>query len=198
MGIYKFKTINIKGKEYVEVNERIKFFRTDNQYKGWSMYSDIVSHENGKILFKTTIRDLYGNIRAVGHAQEKEGDGFINKTSYTENCESSSIGRALGCLGIGIDTSIATYEEVQNAINNQNVDNTEIKSAKKVFSKEETKGDTDILVDNITKTIRSKKTVEEMKGYAKELSSKREILSKEQATHINSVYMQKLKEIKGA
>jgi len=37
-----------------------------------------------------------------------------------------------------------------------------------------------------------------MKEYAKELSSKREILSKEQATHINSVYMQKLKEIKGA
>ena len=29
------KTVNIKGKEYVEVNERIKHFRTN--YKEWSI-----------------------------------------------------------------------------------------------------------------------------------------------------------------
>jgi hypothetical protein len=42
-----------------------------------------------------------------------------NKTSFIENCETSAIGRALGLLGIGIDTSIASAEEVTNAIANQ-------------------------------------------------------------------------------
>ena len=31
---------------------------------------------------------------ATGHAYEKEGSSFINKTSYIENCETSAIGRA--------------------------------------------------------------------------------------------------------
>ena len=52
-------------------------------------------------------------------AYEKEGSTFINKTSYIENCETSAWGRALGNLGIGIDTSIASAEEVQNAVLNQ-------------------------------------------------------------------------------
>ena len=33
---YNFKTTNIKGKEYVEVNERIKYFRTAPEFKGYS------------------------------------------------------------------------------------------------------------------------------------------------------------------
>ena len=60
-------------------------------------------------------------------AYEKEGSTFINKTSYIENCETSAWGRALGNLGIGIDTSIASAEEVQNAVLNQSPK----KSAKK-------------------------------------------------------------------
>ena len=49
----------------------------------------------------------------------KEDSNFINKTSYIENCETSAVGRALGIFGIGVDTSIASAEEVLNAINNQ-------------------------------------------------------------------------------
>ena len=37
----------------------------------------------------------------------------INKTSYVENCETSAVGRALAMLGIGIDTSIASANEVK-------------------------------------------------------------------------------------
>jgi len=44
---------------------------------------------------------------------------YINKTSHIENCETSAVGRALGFLGIGIDTSIASADEVINAVNNQ-------------------------------------------------------------------------------
>ena len=111
------KTVDIKGKAYVEVNERIKYFREN--YKGWSLESDLLSLDNGVCVVKATIRDENGVIKANGLAYEKENSTFINKTSYIENCETSAWGRALGNLGIGIDTSIASAEEVINAVNNQ-------------------------------------------------------------------------------
>lgn len=118
----KLKTIDIKGKEYVLINERIRYFR--ETYEDGQILTEILSNENGVCLFKATVV-INGKIVATGHAQEKEGSTFINKTSYIENAETSAIGRALGIAGIGIDTSIATYEEVKNAINNQNNDNIE-------------------------------------------------------------------------
>lgn len=111
------KTVDIKGKAYVEVNERIKYFREN--YKGWSLESDLLSLDNGVCVIKATIRDENGIVKANGLAYEKENSTFINKTSYIENCETSAWGRALGNLGIGIDTSIASAEEVINAVNNQ-------------------------------------------------------------------------------
>ena len=60
-----------------------------------------------------------GNVLATGHASEKDGSSFINKTSALENAETSAVGRALGILGIGIDSSIASAEEVGNAVKNQ-------------------------------------------------------------------------------
>lgn len=113
------KTVNIKGKEYVEVNERIKHFRNSEAYKGWSLTSEIVSLEDGVCVIKATIADSEGAVKATGLAYEKEDSTFINKTSYIENCETSAWGRALGNLGIGIDASVASAEEVGNAILNQ-------------------------------------------------------------------------------
>ena len=43
-------------------------------------------------------------------------NGFVTLTS---NCETSAIGRALGMAGFGIDTSVASAEEVENAIHQQ-------------------------------------------------------------------------------
>ena len=116
MSKHNFKTVKIKDKYYVEVHERIKFFRTDEAYKGWGMITDVVSHADGKVMFKASIFDDTNRLRATGTAQEKEDDGFINKTSYVENAETSAWGRALANLGIGIDTSIASSNEVENAI----------------------------------------------------------------------------------
>jgi hypothetical protein len=65
------------------------------------------------------VKDPSGKVISMGRAMEHKGTSFINKTNFIENCETSAVGRALGFLGIGVDTSIATYEEVQNAIEKQ-------------------------------------------------------------------------------
>ena len=109
------KTIDIKGKEYVQVNERILHFR--NNFEG-QILTELLSNIDGVCIFKAEVY-VDGELKATGHAYEKEGSTFINKTSYIENCETSAVGRALGLLGIGIETSIATAEEVGNAIKQQ-------------------------------------------------------------------------------
>ena len=59
----------------------------------------------------------------------------INKTSYVENCETSAVGRALAILGIGIDTSIASANEVEDAIAQQQamVDNPKVQKLSKAL-----------------------------------------------------------------
>jgi hypothetical protein len=69
----------------------------------------------------TTDMQHQGVLLGTGTAYEKEDSSFINKTSYIENCETSAVGRALGMCGFGIDVSVASAEEVQNAIQNQTV-----------------------------------------------------------------------------
>lgn len=110
-------TTDIKGKDYAEVNQRIKAFRM--VHPNGTIETRIVKMEDGIVLMQTTVMDDQGNVLGTGFAQEKESSSFINKTSYIENCETSSVGRALGMCGFGIDTSVASYEEVINAIENQ-------------------------------------------------------------------------------
>ncbi len=111
------KTTNIKGKEYAEVNQRIKAFRM--LYPKGSIKTEMLSNENGVCIFRAMILDDDFNVLGTGTAYEKEDSSFINQTSYIENCETSAVGRALGMCGFGIDTSVASYEEVANAIENQ-------------------------------------------------------------------------------
>lgn len=110
------KTTDIKGKDYAEVNQRIKAFRM--VYPEGTIKTEMTSNENGICIFKAYINnnDL---LLGTGTAYEKENSTFINKTSYIENCETSAVGRALGMCGFGIDTSVASAEEVQNAMVNQ-------------------------------------------------------------------------------
>lgn len=112
------KTTKIKEKDYAEVNQRIKAFRMC--HPNGTITTDIVSIENGVVLMKATIQDDDAKVIGTGYAYEKENSTFINKTSYIENCETSAVGRALGMCGFGIDTSVASYEEVSNAMANQN------------------------------------------------------------------------------
>ncbi len=121
------KTTDIKGKDYVEVNQRIKAFRM--LYPEGTIQTEIISVENGVCIIKASIFGN-GNLLGTGIAYEKENSTFINKTSYIENCETSAVGRALGMCGFGIDTSVASAEEVENAIINQKSDDIKTKIKK--------------------------------------------------------------------
>lgn len=129
--IIKTKLKNEKtGKElgdYAEVNERIKVFRM--LYPEGFIKTQLLKLENGFCLIKAEVGyyKITGDeiVLATGTAYEKENSTFINKTSYIENCETSAIGRALAMMGIGIDKSVASAEEVANAILNQDEEVTE-------------------------------------------------------------------------
>ena len=111
--------IQIQGKDYITVSERVKEFR--KLHPQGQILTQIMANADGQILFQAKII-VDGVLVANGHAYEKEGSSFINKTSYIENCETSAIGRALGMYGIGIDTSLASADEVANAVTQQKGD----------------------------------------------------------------------------
>lgn len=113
------KTINIKGKEYITVNERLIYFRNQANFKGWQIIETIVSIDDKEGIFKVSLFNDKGHEIASAHAQEYRDSSYINKTSFVENGFTSALGRALGYLGIGIDTSIASADEVKNAVSNQ-------------------------------------------------------------------------------
>lgn len=116
------KSVNIKGKEYITVNERLIYFRSQKQFNGWRISEELVSLDDKEGVFKATILNPDGFEMAVAHAQEYRDSSYINKTSFVENGFTSALGRALGYLGIGIDTAIASADEVKTAINNQSTD----------------------------------------------------------------------------
>ena len=113
------KSVDIKGKQYIMVNERIKEFR--KQHPNGQILTQIMANADGQIMFQAKII-VDGVLVATGHAKEVEGSTFINKTSALENSETSAVGRALGMYGIGIDTSLASADEVANAVTQQKED----------------------------------------------------------------------------
>ena len=177
MSNYKFKTTNIRGKKYVEVNERIKFFRQEDQYKNWGINTEFPMLTADECLCRCTITDTDGMVVAVGHAHENRAASNITKTSYVENCETSAVGRALAMLGIGIDVSIASANEVKDAIAQQETfDNRVIEDDKKkpvenIMSKaiDYIKGQTDKhkALENILKKYGDQLTDKQIEGIKK-------------------------------
>lgn len=115
------RPMDIKGKKYIPVNERVKAFKM--LYPDGCIETELVKFEDGIIIMRARVfgqfEDLPHMELATGYAMETVGSSNINRFSALENCETSAVGRALGFLGIGVDTSIASYEEVTNAQMNE-------------------------------------------------------------------------------
>ncbi len=113
------KSVNIKGSQYITVNERLKYFCNNSKYNNFRINEELIELNENEGVFKVTIFNEQGEPVVSAHAQEYRDNSYINKTSFLENGFTSALGRALGYLGIGIDTAIASADEVKTAINNQ-------------------------------------------------------------------------------
>ena len=107
--------VNIHGKEYFTVAERVSAFRETSA--DLTIETEIVRWDGDDVVVKASISDN-GKLIATGLAHEVRGSTNINKTSHVENCETSAIGRALAAFGLA-GTEYATADEVANAISQQ-------------------------------------------------------------------------------
>ena len=109
-------TVDIKGKPYVEVKTRVQWFRKN--IENGSIETEILHFDKESIMCKTKIH-VNGALVATGMAHEDKNASPVNKTSFVECCETSSVGRALGMMGIGIESSVDTAGTVKAAIAQQ-------------------------------------------------------------------------------
>ena len=109
-------TIDIHGKPYVMVKDRVIHF--NNEHPNGCIRSKLVERINNVVIFEAkVIPDVDKPERFfTGHAEEEIGSSQINQTSALENCETSTIGRALAMMGIGVNESFASGDEVANAV----------------------------------------------------------------------------------
>jgi len=114
--------------QYEEVRVRLpKFFE---KYPEGRVITDIIAQFNDleTIVVKATLfedGDPQKLPLATGIAYEKNGDGYINKTSHVENAETSAVGRALANLGLhgSKRPSREEMEKVERMTKEQAVDN---------------------------------------------------------------------------
>jgi len=107
-------------KDYVDVAERIRAFY--ERYPEGSIQTEMVRLEGDLVVFRPTV---YGDREephaTTGWAYEREGVGYVNRTSFIENCETSAIGRALANLSFPTSRSLrgrasagpATAEQIE-------------------------------------------------------------------------------------
>ena len=110
-------TVDIRGKSYKLIVQRVVEFR--ESHPDWGMHSDVVHHDEDRVIVKVWITDAEGRTRGTGLAEEDRRASRINETSAMENCETSAFGRALASVGFGGDVAYASAEEVVNAMNSQ-------------------------------------------------------------------------------
>ena len=118
-------SVNIHGKQYRTVAERINLFYERYGKMHTQIITEIVKDDGNIIQVKATInvddrRDSNNAISLLGtgYAEEDRSKGRINSTSALENCETSAIGRALASIGLGGE-EYASANEVENAIHQQ-------------------------------------------------------------------------------
>lgn len=102
------KTISIKGKEYVPVVERVKEGHVQDPEV--SITAEVIDITDTRVSVKATV--IFKGKTFTGHSQAKYGDGMMGDVAL-EVAETSAIGRALGFAGIGIDTGIASADEMR-------------------------------------------------------------------------------------
>ena len=120
------------GKKYTEISKRVEAFRTHFGLQ-YGITTNIIIDDGIRVLIKAQVYDLNNTSVPVGegYAEELRGVGHfdkgdkrnINTGAAIENCETSTIGRALASLGLH-GGQYASINEIEKANrNNQILDN---------------------------------------------------------------------------
>lgn len=116
----KAKAIDIKGKKYVLVSDRVNYF--NEHYKNGSINTELISDPTSEMVIvkATVVPDVDKPARAFSdYSQAVIGEGMVNKVAALENASTSATGRALAYMGIGVIDSIASGDEMNKATTNQ-------------------------------------------------------------------------------
>lgn len=102
-------TINIHGREYVPVSERVRLAHLHDGKL--SIVTELIA-TTPEAIVKATVTTDKGIFTGYSASNSSKA---IEKTSPIEIAETSAVGRALGFAGYGIDDGIASADEVENA-----------------------------------------------------------------------------------
>lgn len=109
-------TVNIHGKQYKTVAERINELQKDTSGK-YSLFTDIVEFSDQHIVMKARL-EIQDRGSFNGHAFERQDSSHINKAAYIENAETSAIGRALAAAGYS-GTEFCSADELVSKLSAQ-------------------------------------------------------------------------------
>lgn len=126
---------------YVTVNERIQTFW--KKYPDGRIVTEIFHLDPAEITNRLVVikAEIYTDAspdsppKAVDWAKEREGIGYVSKTSFIENASTSAIGRALATLGFLVDKNRVSKEEME-AVQRQLTEHQEILNEIKTLAKE--------------------------------------------------------------
>jgi hypothetical protein len=109
----KDKAISIKGKDYVQVKDRVAYF--NETYPNGSIVTKFVSNGEAIVVSAKVTPDCSKPERYFTGISGSNPAKPIEKTSPYEVAETSAVGRAMAMMGIGIIDSIASADEMVKA-----------------------------------------------------------------------------------
>lgn len=118
------KTIDLKGKKYAPVSERLAQFHKDNANTDIRTSYDF---KEGFCIFKAELT-IYQN-DGVTKTYTGHSFGKVDKEKALEKLESVAVGRALAMAGYLAGGEIASYEEIEKFEDSEKVETTKPKTA---------------------------------------------------------------------
>lgn len=104
------KAINIKGKEYVQVKDRLVYF--NENYPNGRIETEIVSDGERVVVRAKVTPDVKNIERYFTGVSASNPSKALEKQSPHEIAETSAVGRALAMMGIGVIDAISSADEM--------------------------------------------------------------------------------------
>jgi hypothetical protein len=120
------KTINLKGRPYAQVGDRVNAF--NKAHKNGSIRTDLNVTGNTAVVKATVVPDVENEKR---YFQGSALSVSLNEEKGLEKLETTAVGRALAMAGFATDGQIVTYEEMQRFEENNNENKTQTQNQAK-------------------------------------------------------------------